>query len=299
MVIAAGSVICWQEQRASFGIDTCPFDSRFEKAAFHFFFRLQRIMCRGKMCSPSLLASTSWPLIPGPCLLAPASSSWPLPPGPYLLAPCLLAPTSWPLASWPLPPGPLPLGLWVVLSVRAYLARDTSGATDCVLCCVACRGRTEWYQCKRLTGFTHTHTHLLTQSIWNFSASLHDIWSPSEQLLRHAGELTTKTPSCCLCRVCLKNASICSNLSSSSRGLLGFPCFTLDTSSTRWSPSIIDPHSISKSSRPKCQDVLALIVGYLKREIHFIDASVCFCSEHLLTPSSLKSHPKGLWVNCL
>lgn len=71
-------------------------------------------------------------------------------------------------------------------------------------------------------------------------------------LSRNVVEFTTKKPLCCVRRVCPKNASTCSNRSSSSRGWLGFLCFILDTSSTRWSPSIIDPHSISECSRWKC-----------------------------------------------
>lgn len=89
----------------------------------------------------------------------------------------------------------------------------------------------------------HSPLGIFSRSEWYLISSL--------PAFKKIGELTTKIQSeqllLYLCRVCLRNASICSSLSSLFRGWLGFQYFTLDTSLTRWSQSIIDLHFISKS----------------------------------------------------
>lgn len=89
----------------------------------------------------------------------------------------------------------------------------------------------------------HSPLGIFSRSEWYLISSL--------PAFKKIGELTTKIQSeqllLYLCRACLRSASICSSLSSLFRGWLGFQCFILDTSLTRWSQSIIDLHFISKS----------------------------------------------------
>lgn len=89
---------------------------------------------------------------------------------------------------------------------------------------------------------------IFSQSAWYLISSLPAFkkycW------VNHWNTIWTPPAVCvCVCRVCLKNASICSSLSSSSRGWSGFRCFIQDTSLTRWSLPITDLLFTSKCSQ--------------------------------------------------